>query len=89
MILVPDVYDPPLTIDTKNVPVEGLHDVVRTYTSTVSPAAWFPFCMARYREKQKQKMPELLITSQNDLKFPLSVCANNLVTVIIWYCGMN
>ena len=42
--------------------IEGLHDVVRTYTHTILPAAWFPFCMARYREKQKTLEPLIYFT---------------------------
>ena len=33
--------------------IEGLHDAVR---ARLSPAPWFPFSTARYREKQ-QNMP--------------------------------
>ena len=40
--------------------IEGLHKAIRTYTCTIYPTPWFPFCMARYTEKQ-QKMLELLI----------------------------
>ena len=32
--------------------MEGLHDAVRTYTRTILHIFWFPFCTARYREKQ-------------------------------------
>ena len=44
----------------------------------VCPAAWFPFRMVRYREKQ-QKTLQLLIYFI-ELKFLPSVCANILVT---------
>ena len=33
--------------------MEGLHDAVRTYTRTIFPRSLFPFCMARYGEKQE------------------------------------
>ena len=45
---------------TDNVVKEGLHDAVSTHTRTIFPHLWFPFCMARYGEKQ-QNMLVLLI----------------------------
>ena len=47
------------------------------------PVAWFPFCMARYREKTlNKKHVNFWFTSQNDSKFQWHA-------VIIWYCSMN
>ena len=40
--------------------IEGLHDAVHTQYAGLCPAAWFPFYMALYGEKQ-QKTLELLI----------------------------
>ena len=40
--------------------IESLHNAVRTYTRTICPAAWFPFCIAWHAEKQ-QNMLLLLI----------------------------
>ena len=35
--------------------IEDLH-MVRTYMQTVLPAPWFPFCIARYGEKQQNML---------------------------------
>ena len=70
-------------------PIEGLHDAVRTYTRSTLPLRLVSFCMARYREKQNKKRVNFWFTSQTDLKFPPSVCANILVTqlwfgIVVW-----
>ena len=66
-------------VGTLLVPIEGLHDAVLTYIirAWFCPAACFPFCIAQYNEKNNKKF-----TSQNDLKFPPSMCANILATLL-------
>ena len=71
-----------------SIHIEGLHDA-RTYTRTIFPAPWFPFCMAPYREKQ-QNMQLLLIYFI--ARFEIStecVFSYSCHSVVIWYCGMN
>ena len=63
------------------VPVEGLHDAIHTYTRMILLRRLVSFRVTQYREKQ-QKTLNFWFTSQNDLKFPPSVCNNILVTLL-------
>ena len=64
--------------------IEGFHNAMPTYTHTILSHCLVSFCMPRNREKQQQNAG----TSNDDLKFPPSVCANILVTLynlVLWY----
>ena len=62
-----------------SVIIEGLHCAVHTYKRTTLPHSLVSFCMVGI-EKYNKKRLNFGFTSQNDLKFPPSVCANILVT---------
>ena len=77
-----DITHPDYAQDTMQHAIEGLHDAVRTYTRRILPRCLVSFCMARYRKKKHARTFNLLFTASNDFKFPSSVCANILVTLL-------
>ena len=58
--------------------IESLHEAVRTYTHTIPPNAWFPSCMAWYREKQQQTL-ELMICKI----YTKCESANNILVTVL------
>ena len=67
--------------------IQGLHDVVRTYTHTIFPCCLVSFFVWPGIEKNNIKRLNFWFTSQNNFKFPqsalifLSLCCN----LVLWY----